>query len=170
MNVLKRIIFILIIFTCVFIVMPKNVSNASLQQSVESFNPEPPGEGVDFSKIKITLGKFLGFLQVTSAFLTIIVLAFTGFDYIVGTPEVKKDILNKMFPLVLGLVILFSAVSIAKFFLTSFDKNSEGTIQEPEIVASQFPQNPAEGQEFYSSSEGIRWKYSNGEWKPVFSR
>ena len=44
-------------------------------------------------------------------------IAVTGFNYIISTPEVKKEMLSKMLPIVVGLILVFGAVSIAKFLL-----------------------------------------------------
>lgn len=109
---------ILILLTAIFmiIILPKNISVASVSseiQSVESKVNQPEG-----GEITTTIGKILGFLQVAAGLTSIIVIAFTGFEYIVAsTPSMKDELKKKMLPIVIGLVLVFGAVSIAQFIV-----------------------------------------------------
>ena len=59
----------------------------------------------------------LGFLQIAAGLLSIVMIAFVGFNYITATPDVKKELQTKMLPIVIGLVLVFGAVSVARFIL-----------------------------------------------------
>lgn len=62
--------------------------------------------------------KILVVLQIASALITVVVLAFSGFNYIVAADaEMKSEIKKKMLPIVIGLILVFSATTIAKFLL-----------------------------------------------------
>ena len=62
--------------------------------------------------------KLLGFVRVASALMSILVIAFTGFQYIVAADaEVKNEIKKKMLPIIIGLILVFSATSITTFLL-----------------------------------------------------
>lgn len=75
-------------------------------------------DGTEVNSFKKTLGKILGFLEVASGITAIVVIAFLGFQYIVSTPpNMKNEAKNKMLPIVIGVVLVFGAVSIAKFIL-----------------------------------------------------
>ena len=72
--------------------------------------------------VSTIVGKILSYLQVGTALLTVIIIASIGFRYIVETPEVKGDIKKSMFPIVTGIIFVFFATSIAKFFMGLFSK------------------------------------------------
>ena len=119
MKTINKILAILVIAMCTLIVMPKNVSMAAAESTKEivagvtAENPDADYAG----DLQTTIGKLLGFLQVASGLIAIIMIALVGFNYIVSTPEVKKEIQTKLLPIIIGLVLVFSAVSLAKFIL-----------------------------------------------------
>ena len=62
--------------------------------------------------------KLLGFLQVASALMSVLVIAFTGFQYIVSADaEMKNEMKKKMLPIIIGLILVFFATSITTFLL-----------------------------------------------------
>ena len=66
-------------------------------------------------------GKIVSFLQVASGIAAVIMIAVTGFRYIIETPEVKGELKKNMFPIIVGIVLVFFALSIAQFFLGMFN-------------------------------------------------
>ena len=62
----------------------------------------------------------LTFLQILSGITAVVMIAITGFRYIVETPEVKGELKKNMLPIVIGIILVFFAASIAKFFLGMF--------------------------------------------------
>ena len=71
----------------------------------------------NYSSLQGTIGKLLGFLQIASALISVLVLAYTGFNYIVGTPDIKDEMKKKGVPIIVGFVLVFGATSIAKFLV-----------------------------------------------------
>ena len=67
--------------------------------------------------LTIIAGKFLGALRLISVFILVIVLVTSGYSYIVATPDMKEEVKNKMLPMIIGIVLVFSAVSISAFIL-----------------------------------------------------
>lgn len=68
--------------------------------------------------LKTTIAKLLGFLRVASGLIAVVVIAFTGFNYITAeTPDMKKQIKEKMLPIIIGLIVVFSATAITQFIL-----------------------------------------------------
>lgn len=65
-------------------------------------------------------GNIVVFLQVASGIAAVIMIAITGFRYVIETPEVKGELKKNMGPIIVGLVLVFFAVSIARFFLGMF--------------------------------------------------
>lgn len=119
MSKVSKILAILFIAVCTFVIMPDNASmaaGATAKSIVEGVNAEVPD--ADYSKgLQGTINKLLGFLQVASGLVSILMIAIVGFNYIVATPQVKEDLQKKVLPIIIGLVLVFSAVSIAKFIL-----------------------------------------------------
>ena len=48
-------------------------------------------------------------------------MAITGFNYISATPDVKAELKKKMLPIIFGIVLIFSATSIAAFILQAIE-------------------------------------------------
>lgn len=67
--------------------------------------------------LKIIANRLLGFLRIISALILVLVLGTTGYQYIVATPDIRKELKNKMLPVILGILLVFSAVTIASFIL-----------------------------------------------------
>ncbi len=62
--------------------------------------------------------KVLTFLQIASGVFAIIMIAVTGFRYIVETAaDVRKELKNGMLPIIVGILLVFFATSIAKFIV-----------------------------------------------------
>lgn len=68
--------------------------------------------------------KILTFLQILSGIAAVVMIAVTGFRYIIETPEVKGELKKNMLPIVVGIVLVFFAASIAKFFLGMFQNGT----------------------------------------------
>lgn len=119
MNKVSKILAILFIAVCTFVIMPNNTSMAAgstAKDIVGGVNAELPD--ADYSKgLQGTINRLLGFLQVASGLVSILMIAIVGFNYIVSSPDVKKELKDKMLPIIIGLVLVFGAVSVAKFIL-----------------------------------------------------
>ncbi len=119
MKTLKKVFIVLLVIGCVFGIMSQNISMAAsadvstIVGGVEAQNPDS-SLATDF---QTTIGKLLGFLQIASGLIAILMIAITGFNYIVSTPDVKEEMKKKMFPIIVGFVLVFGAVSIARFIL-----------------------------------------------------
>ena len=108
----------------VFALMPVNMVQAitplEAVDGMNSANAEVDTNSVNaFTSIGNSI---LTFLQILSGITAVIMIAITGFRYIVETPEVKGELKKNMLPIVVGIVLVFFAVSIAKFFIGMFGK------------------------------------------------
>ncbi len=120
MKMVHKIIAILIIAVCAFGIMPRNMSMAagdSAATIVGGVTADTSSASNYASDLQGKVGKLLGFLQIAAGLLSIVMIAFVGFNYITATPDVKKELQTKMLPIVIGLVLVFGAVSVAKFIL-----------------------------------------------------
>ena len=119
MKTINKILAILIISICAFVIMPKNealAAGGAASAIVGGVKAEAP-EGTYASDLQSTIAKLLGFLQVASGLVAILMIAIVGFNYIISTPDVKEEMKKKMLPIIIGLVLVFGAVSVAKFIL-----------------------------------------------------
>ena len=127
-NVLKILLIFLIIMMS--LVMFTTVTDAkTVEEYIGEFGgslsegmstTDKTGEAVE--SVSTIVGRLLSYLQVGTALLTVIIIASVGFRYIVETPEVKVDIKKTMLPIITGIIFVFFATSIAKFFMGLFSK------------------------------------------------
>lgn len=118
MKTMYKVLTILIIAVSMLVIMPDNMSLAATAADAGSaIDGIQVTGGGDVSKLQSVIGKLLGFLQVASGIIAVLMIAITGFQYIVETPEVKSEIKKKMLPIIVGIVLVFGATSIAKFII-----------------------------------------------------
>lgn len=119
MKTVNKILAIFVIAICTLTIMPKNTALAagsSAKNIVGGVNASIPDDGYA-TDLQATISKLLGFLQVASGLVAILMIAIVGFNYIISTPDVKDEMKKKMLPIIIGLVLVFGAVSVAKFIL-----------------------------------------------------
>ena len=95
-------------------------SGGLAEKYINGFEANTTGAVKSSKKLQVIVGKILGFLQVTSGIIIVIVLATTGINYIGATVDVRVELKQKMLPIIIGLILIFGAVSIAKFILSAF--------------------------------------------------
>lgn len=119
MKICKKIFLSCIIIICMVAVIPSNILevDASVSELAGDMTGTLPADNLS-SDLRGTINKLLGFLQVAAGIISVVVIAFTGFNYIVAsTPDMKEEIKKKMLPLLIGMVLVFGAASIARFIL-----------------------------------------------------
>ena len=124
MKFITKLFIILSISVFTFAIVPQNTSFAGKISSMVS-GTKPTDNAIMGSAMTDIVKSILSLLQVGSALITIIVLAFTGFNYIVAADaEMKSEMKKKMLPIIIGLILVFSATSIAKFLLAVVGSDS----------------------------------------------
>ena len=73
--------------------------------------------GIDSSGMKSIAGRVLGLLQIVSAILAVILIAYLGFKMVLGAANEKADVQKQFIPLIIGVTIVFAATSIANLLL-----------------------------------------------------
>ena len=73
--------------------------------------------GIKTDGIKIIAGRVLGLLQIASAILAVILIAYLGFKMVLGSANEKADVQKQFIPLIIGVTIVFAATSIANLLL-----------------------------------------------------
>lgn len=73
--------------------------------------------GINAQGMKTIAGRVLGLLQIVSAILAVILVAYLGFKMVLGSANEKADVQKQFIPLIIGVTIVFAATSIANLLL-----------------------------------------------------
>lgn len=73
--------------------------------------------GINSQGMKTIAGRVLGLLQIVSAILAVILVAYLGFKMVLGCANEKADVQKQFIPLIIGVTIVFAATSIANLLL-----------------------------------------------------
>jgi amino acid transporter len=122
MKILNKILIILVLMTGIFgIFEVKPIYASSLSNDVGGFKANITNNVVkSTSTLRSIAGRFLGFLRIVAALALVIIVGTTGYKYIVlATPDMKKELKKEMLPIILGLIFIFGAVSLAQFILSA---------------------------------------------------
>ena len=92
------------------------VSQAVLAVEV---NVEPITPG-DMSGIETIAGRILGLIQAASGIAAVVLIAVFGFKFIMGSANEKADYQKSFIPLIVGVVVVFAATSIANLLFSTF--------------------------------------------------
>ena len=98
------------------IIVLSAVSNVALATSV-NVKPVPPG---DISGIETIAGRILGLIQAVSGIAAVVLIAVFGFKFIMGSANEKADYQKSFIPLIVGVVVVFAATSIANLLFSTF--------------------------------------------------
>ena len=91
---------------------------AKLSDDVDGFQANITADAVSKTvSLKTVVNRLLGFLRIISALALVLILGTTGYKYIVATPEIKGELKKRMLPVIIGIILVFSAASIAAFIL-----------------------------------------------------
>lgn len=72
----------------------------------------------DYSGLQNMATRVISLIQVASIILAVILIAVFGFKFIMGSANEKADYQKSFIPLIVGLVVVFAATSIAKLIMT----------------------------------------------------
>ncbi len=106
---------VMIIFTV------HNFSQAASASSIVD-GIKPDSSTVDTTDISTMAGKVLGIIQVATAILAVILIAVFGFKFVLGSAQEKADYQKSFIPLIVGVVVVFAASSIAKMIFSIIEK------------------------------------------------
>lgn len=129
MKTFSKVLIILLMTICMVAFLFQNVAFAEeavdAQGALQKINTTVDGGKVEGTEgLSEMAGKIVVFLQVASGIAAVIMIAITGFRYVIETPEVKGELKKNMFPIIVGMILVFFALSIANFFLGMFTKSS----------------------------------------------
>lgn len=112
----KYIKMISIIFLIIIILLNVNIDvfAGKLSDQLKDLNPDIKGAQDKSKNLFDIAGKILGIMQIICAIATVVLTGIFGFNFILGSAEKKASFKESFIPLIIGIVILFSAVSIGK--------------------------------------------------------
>lgn len=115
MNKISKIISILLI-AIVLIMMVQNSVFAQTDYLTGIAPKEPSGDQI--LGLQGMAGKVLGLIQAATAILAVVLIAVFGFKFVLGSAQEKADYQKSFIPLIVGVVVVFAAVSIAKLIFS----------------------------------------------------
>lgn len=77
-------------------------------------------DAIDAQPLQEMAGKILGLIQIASAVAAVILIAVFGFKFIMGSANEKADYQKSFIPLIVGVVVVFAATSIANLLFSTF--------------------------------------------------
>ena len=92
-----------------------SVSTSSAKDVIGGINADT--SGINSQGMKTIAGRVLGLLQIVSAILAVILVAYLGFKMVLGSANEKADVQKQFIPLIIGVTIVFAATSIANLLL-----------------------------------------------------
>lgn len=125
MTNFKKIFILFIISFIVFNIFKVNFvyAGVSLTEDIGNFSAEITTNTVsDTKSLRTIIGRFLGFLRVISGLLLVVMIGVTGYKYIVATPDIKATIKKEGMMVILGLILVFGAVSISEFIISGMGR------------------------------------------------
>ena len=72
----------------------------------------------NYSGLQNMASRVISLIQVASIILAVILIAVFGFKFIMGSANEKADYQKSFIPLIVGLVVVFAATSIAKLIMS----------------------------------------------------
>ena len=103
-----------IISTCILPVVNVYAANATNTQGIIAGIDNAIENPANTGNLTTMAGKILGIIQIASAIAAVILIAVFGFRFILGSAQEKSDYMKSFIPLIVGVVVVFSASSIAK--------------------------------------------------------
>ena len=95
------------------------VSQVVLATGYVEITPTAPGADV-MQPLQGMAGKILGLIQAASGIAAVLLIAVFGFKFIMGSANEKADYQKSFIPLIVGVVVVFAATSIAKLLFGTF--------------------------------------------------
>lgn len=114
MNKITKIISILLIAIMLIMVVQNSVFATDYLGSISAKDPDTKY----VSGLQGMAGKVLGLIQAATAVLAVILIAVFGFKFVLGSAQEKADYQKSFIPLIVGVVVVFAAVSIAKLIFS----------------------------------------------------
>ena len=114
MSKTLKILAIIVMAIVVLSASSQMVFGIDLDSVVQGVNDNIQGDTGAATDLTKVAGKVVGLIQIASAVLAVILVAVFGFKFILGSANEKADYQKSFIPLIVGIVVVFAATSIAK--------------------------------------------------------
>ena len=93
-----------------------------LQSVVFAFDPTTISASAPASTstdgLQSMAGKVLGIIQVATVVVAVVLIAWFGFKFVLGSANEKAEYQKSFIPLIIGVIVVFAATSIAKLIFS----------------------------------------------------
>ena len=115
-RLIKMSVILVIVLVGMNVFLQNKVEAETVSEIVKEITPSDV-ESNNYSSLQEVIGKILGFLQIASGLTTVVMVAFLGFKLLTETPDVKSEVKHRLFPIVIGIVVVFGTISISRFII-----------------------------------------------------
>ena len=120
-NIFIVMVIVMLFFDILYGCINTNVKAVLIEDDIGGFEATLP-ETDKIEDLKSITIKFLNALRVLSILTLLIIVVTTGFRYVTSMPNIKEEIKKTMLPIILGLIFIFSATTIAAFIISALGK------------------------------------------------
>lgn len=113
MNKTIKIVSILLISVLLIATLSQVCLATNYGQLITNVDTSANGATVDTSKINTTAGKVIKLIRNVAAIASVVILSILGIKYMMGSTEERAEYKKSFIPLVVGIVVVVSAASIA---------------------------------------------------------
>ena len=108
---LKKALILLFITTIVFFnITPISMATTGL---IQVNTIQANGNSAAADDMVVVVGRILGLVRNIAVVLAVVIIAYLGIKFIMGSPEEKSEYQKSFIPLVVGIVVVVGAVQIA---------------------------------------------------------
>jgi len=110
-------IFAIVLMAVVMICLTTEIAfaaNINLSEVVTDVDNKIQGDTTAAGDLTAIAGKIVGLIQIASAVAAVVLVAVFGFKFILGSANEKADYQKSFIPLIVGVVVVFAATSIAR--------------------------------------------------------
>lgn len=133
-NKIIKILLALLVFCLIFIFLQSEVfaegaSTGSAIDAMSNMKETKLDEADGTGKLGPIINAAIGLIQIAGTGISMVMVSVLGIKYMLAAPNDKADVKKQILPLVIGAIILFSAVNLVSIFATMSEKTWSGTGQ-----------------------------------------
>ena len=114
---IKIISILIMVMAMIMVAMPTFAVNA--EQTLQNISGTTP-TGTGANNVLTLVNTILGFLQWAAIIGGVVIITILGVKYMMGSLEEKAEYKKSMIPLIVGVVVVMGATSIAKLLFSTF--------------------------------------------------
>jgi len=116
---LKMVSILMMAIMMVMVATPVFATGVNPGTTIDGINIDPP-DATDTNGIMGVVNSILGFLQWGAIIGGVLIITILGIKYMMGSLEEKAEYKKSMIPLIVGIIVVMGATSIAKLLFSVF--------------------------------------------------